>query len=442
MDNTYRNAVDHLIFSDTLYDDMNNRISKTNSKINVMRYTVAAAIIVILMTTTALASSPEFYEWTVRNLRLGVSRADPQNAQVMNFTVARDMDGVIVHYLKLDQNNYHFVHGMLYNNKPGFTAITDDYQLKHVETKQFRAYLEKNGRGYYDMLNYLETDRGIIDRRKSMLHENECDEVFLVLTDGHSNQWPAFVNLKTGSVRDALPNWTEDDFDGSVGYADQYKGGILVSTTVNYGAAANGNSVSDHMLYWIKDGSKEAILINLPEDEISWYCENDELYYKNNEGYLYRMNEAFEFELICDYRTGDELTNGLLAAATEDKKLVIVDAYNGNRYLVDDYSVDPGRYLAGTNSRFGCELDETMGVNATRYGTDGTIAVVRTEYIPHEQRVALKELGILDTNTGTLKMIEIENTYDGYRNGWLDEKRYAVIYKSESGDYLCIYEFK
>lgn len=442
MNNVYQSAVDQLQFSENLHHRVLKQVETPVRRIYIGRCAAAAAIILLMMATTALAASPAFREWTLSNLQLGVSNPNIHNAELMNFAVTHDTEGVTVHYLKLDRKDYRFVHGMLYSNQPGFLAITDDYQLKQVETKPFRAYLEKNGRGYYDILNYLETDRGIIDRRKNLLHEDENGEIFLVLTDGHSNQWPAFVNLKTGSVRDALPDWNEDDFDGRVAYADQYRGGILISVSGNDVADTDGTSVSHNTLYWIENGAETERVIELPDDEYSWYVDNGEFFYRNNAGYLYRMNEFFEYELICDYETGDELTNGLLAAATADKNLVIVDAYNGNRYLVDDYSVDPGRYLAGTNSRFGCELDETMGVNATRYGTDGTIAVVRTEYIPHEQRVALFEMGVLDTDSGMLKMIEIENPYDGYQNGWLDENRYAVIYKTEFDNYLCIYEFE
>jgi hypothetical protein len=442
MNDLYCNAVEHLQFSENLTDCVMKQISKPVRHLRFMRYAAAAAVMLVLMSTTAFATSPVFREWTLSNLHLGKSQPDISEAKVMNFTMAQDMEGVTVHYLKLGGLRYHFVHGMLYNNRTGFTAVTDTYELKPVDTIQFRAQLNKNGRNYYDDLDYFETEEGIIDRRKSVLHKDKNGEIFLILTDGSSNQWPAYVNLKKGTVRDALPDWTEDDFEGRVGYAHEYKGGILISTVINDNVDFNGKSVNDSMLYWIADGARQSKVIELSEDTYSWYVENGEFYYTNNEGHLYRMDDFFEYELICDYKTGDELTNGLLTAATADKKLMIVDAYNGNRYLVNDYCVDPGRYLSGASSRFGWELDETMGVNATRYGTDGTIAVVRTEYIPNEQRVAFRELGILDINTGTVKMIEIENAYDGYRNGWLDENRYAVIYTRELENYLCIYEFE
>ena len=432
MDKLYCSAIDRLEFSDNLYHQVVARTQKNTATASMVRCVALAAVLIMLMGMTAFAASPELRERTLSYLRLGLSKPDIASAEVMNFTMAQDMEGVTVHYLKLGGLRYRFVHGMLYNDRTGFIAITDDYDLEPVQTTQFHAQLEKNGRIYCDDLDYLETGEGIIDRRRSILRKDDNGEVFLILTDGNSNQWPAYVNLDTGTVRDALPDWTLEDFAGRVGYADRYKGGILLSTVVD-------DSV---MLCWIGDGAEEARIVELPEDTYSWYVDNGEFYYINNEGHLFRMNEVFEYELISDYATGDELTNGLLAAATEDKTLVIVDAYNGNQYLIDDYSVDPGRYLASTNSRFGCELDETMGVNATRYDAGGAIAIVRTEYIPHEQRVALKELGILDPHSGTVKMIEIENSYDGYRNGWLDGNRYAVIYTSGLENYLCIYEFE
>ena len=80
-----------------------------------------------------------------------------------------------------------------------------------------------------------------------------------------------------------------------------------------------------------------------------------------------------------------------------------------------------------------------MGYNATRYDSDGRIALVQTELRSEEKRVALCKLGILNEETGELKLLEIENDYDGYTINWLDENRLAVIYDEQ---YLCIYEFE
>ena len=256
MNNVYHDAVQHLRFSQSLYGDVTSRIRRPKTKLRTLRYIAITALMVFVMGTTAFAASPEFREWTFANLRLGVSHPDIPNAEVMNFTISQEMEGVTVHYMELAGADYHFVHGMLYNErKGGFMAITDDYCLEPVITTKFHGELHKNGRIYHDVLDYLVTERGIIARRKPILCEDENDEVFLVLSDGNSNQWPAYVNLESGIVRDALPDWTEDDFEGRIDYAYQYKGGILISTAVDVGTAANGNTASYNKLYWVMDGT-------------------------------------------------------------------------------------------------------------------------------------------------------------------------------------------
>ena len=200
----------------------------------------------------------------------------------------------------------------------------------------------------------------------------------------------------------------------------------------------NGNSASYNQLYWIKDGMKEAVPIHLPEDEYGWYCENNTLYYKNIRGHLFRMNDAMEFELLYDYETGDDLTNGLYTVATESGELAIIDVYTADFYTIPSYSVEPGK-PDGFRARSIGDIDETMGYNATRYNKDGAIALIQTEWVPQEARVTLRKLGVLDKETGEIKLLEVENDYDGYTIRWLDEYRLAVIYDQK---YLCIYEFE
>ena len=393
-----------------------------------------------MLAGTALAVSPELRNWTVALLNLGVSHEEMTEAAVMEFRHKRVTDGVTVHYLELDKDNYSFAHGILFNPESGYLHITDDYRVEQIEMTPVNAVLEKNGRTYTHIgeFSYYETENGVLTWMKNILHKNEDGEVFLNLTDGNSHQWPAYVNLVSGIVRDALPDWTETDFEGRVAYSYELRDGILVATIVDEFKVVNGNSAGYNLLYWIGNGADEAVLINLPENEFGWYCENDTLYCKNIHGHLFRMNENFEFELIYDYETGDDLTKGLYTVATDDGKLAIIDVYSGAYYEIPAYAVEPGK-ADGNRSRIGQQdIDETMGYNATRYNTNGKIALVQTDWIPEEGRVALLKLGILDEKTATLKMLEIDNQYDGYHTYWLDEHRLATIYNDR---YLCIYEF-
>lgn len=438
--NIYQNAVDHLEFSDSLCEKVMETARKPRSGYRVIRIAAVAALMVCLLAISAFAVSPEFRDWTVSILKLGVSRGEMTDAVKMEFNHEEVADGVTMHYLELDKNNYEFAHSMLMNPQSGFLRITEDYRLEPIELIPVNENLVKNGRTYTRIGNfsYYETEQGIISWQRDVLQKNESGEVFLNFTDGNSSQWPVYLNLETGAVRDALPGWTADDFEGRVAYSYELMGGILVSTIVNDGKTVNGKDAAYNMLYWIGPKAEKAEIIELPKEAYGWYCENNMLFYRDGYGSLYQLNENLEFDMLCSYATGDDLTHGLYTVATDEGKLAIFDAYSGDFYVISECTVDPG-ISTGVREREGGEIDETMGYNAIRYNADGKIALVQTDWIPEEERVALLMLGILDEETGKLKLLEIENGYDGYTIHWLDANRLAVIYDEL---YLCIYEFE
>lgn len=435
---TYQNAVNKLQFRDNLLDRVQVQIPAKRSHTRWIRAVSAAAAIVCVLATTAFAVSPEVRDWTVSLLKLGVSREEMSDAVKMEFH-HEEADGYSIHYLALDNDNYSFIHSMLKSPQAGYLRITEDYQLKPVEMKSISVSLEKNGRVYCENFEFTKTEKGVVSWQKNILRENNMGEVFLNPSDGKSNQWPVYVNLETGAVRDALPGWTEGDFDGRVTYSYELWDGILVCTLLDEFKLVDGNSASYNAYYWIPNGSDQAVQIELPEDEYGAYCENNEFYCKNIHGHLFRLNHDFEFELLYDYETGDDLTNGLYTVTTENGELAIIDVYTDEVYEIPAYSVNPGK-PDGYRGRTGpFDIDETMGYNAIRYNADGKIALVQKNWVPEEFRVALLKLGILNEEIGELRMLEIENKFDGYHTYWLDENRLATIYDNQ---YLCIYEFE
>ena len=437
--NTYSDAIRHLEFSDNLYETVMRKAVKPRSGYRMIRFAAVAAVTVCLLATSAFAVSPELRDWTVSLLKLGTSREEMTDARMMEFR-HEQADGYSIHYLELDKSNYEFAHSMLMNPQSGCLRITEDYRLEPIRLTPVKEILEKNGRTYTSIGNfaYYETEKGIISWQRNVLQKNESGELFLNFTDGNNHQWPVYLNVETGAVRDALPNWSEDDFEGRIAYSYELMDGILISTIVNDGKTVNGNDAANNMLYWIGPGAEDAAIIDLPRDTYGWYCEYNNLYYRDGYGTLYQLNAHLEFDLVCSYATGDDLTRGLYTVATESKKLAIVDVYSGNTYVISDYTVNPG-ISTGVRAREGGDIDETMGYNAIRYNADGKIALVQTDWIPEEERVALQKLGILDEENSKLKMLEIKNEYDGYTIHWLDENRLAVIYDDR---YLCIYEFE
>lgn len=407
--NQYRNAVDHLEFQPIRREDICEREETPRSVARFARIAVLAAVIVCLIATTAAAIS-----WGISLDKLGTSHLEMTDATEMAFGQDETVGGVSVHYLELDNANYTFFHGMLTSSKTGYLRITEDYTLVSVELNTLSASLEKNGRVYTTERDYFETENGIYTSGKFPLQKNAQGEVFIVLSASGSHQWPVYLNLDTGEVRDALPEWTEEDFLGRVIYAHELMGGILVCRDNN-------------MLFWIEAGAEEAVVLDMPRSIRMWYCENDRLYYQDRYGNLYQLKEDLTFDLICSYASDDDLTLGLYTVVTENNELAIVDVYSGEVYVIPEYTVDLS------------DIDEIRGYNATRYSAEGRIALVQTEWLPEEGRIALRKLGVLDEQTGELKLLEIENDYDGYNVRWLDENRLAVIYDEQ---YLCIYEFE
>ena len=102
-------------------------------------------------------------------------------------------------------------------------------------------------------------------------------------------------------------------------------------------------------------------------------------------------------------------------------------------------------WSAGTNIDRICfceaSITDTMDYHAVRYGAQGTIALVHTEWVHDPDRIVLRSLGVLNRQSAQLQLLQIENDYDGGHCNWLDENRLAVIYKSDVEQLLCVYEF-
>ncbi len=417
--NDYRNAVDKLQFSPDLADRVRGADRKAPG-FRAARIAVLAAVLVCCMVTVAVGAISVLREWPGEVEILGTDGEKLSDAEYMCFTVSELTEPVKKHYMQLHPvHQYHFRHGMLRDRETGHLKITEDYLLEPVAMEQVKLTLEKNDHSYTLDFVYLDTENGVLSNHRSVYYKNEKGEILLNLTDGNSNQWPAYFNPETGELRDALPDWTEEGMGGSA-YGYGLMGGILVQ------AAKGDGADGGQTLFWIGPGAEEPRFIDLPGEKLSLDVWNDTVFYQNDAGQVYRMDQNFQFEMICRYETMDYLQDGLLTVSA-DGKLGILDACSGNLYVFQD--------LDATYS-------DTMDYHAIRYGSGGTIALARTEWRHDPQRRVLTTLGVLTTETARLHLLEIENDYDGYQYNWLDENRLAVIYRSESGQFLCVYEFE
>lgn len=415
----YINAVDKLRFSDDLEQKVRAADPGKNG-IRVIRAAVLAAVLACFMVTTALGAIALLRERPSEAEILGTDALNMTDAKHMAFSVSQIHEGVEKHYMGLDRmQQYYFRHGMLRNARIGYLRVTEDYVLAPEHMNRIKLTLEKNERTYELDFDYMDTESGILSNHRNVYYKNENGEIFLNLSDGHSGQWPVYFNPETLAIVDALPAWSQSDFEGRAGGAVEIMGGILVSTIVNDGLPDSRN-----ILYWIDEGAQEAQIIELPGNG-TWYVENDTIYYQNDYGQLYGMDEEFQFRKICEYKTMDYLQDGLLTVSVRGK-LGILDAYTSEVYVFENINAT---------------VQDTADYHAIRYGSTGKIALAKTQWRHDPERRVICSLGVLNILNAEMNLIQIENEYDGYQYNWLDEYRLAVIYKSDEKQILCVYEF-
>lgn len=414
--NDYVNAVNKLVFSDDLAMRVRTA-EKSKPRFRLARVVVLAAVLACFMITTAFGAISVLRERPGLVERLGTDTGELTDGEYLSFTVSYMGEAIEKHYMELHPvHSYHFRHGMLRDGATGHLRVTEDYRLEQVSMKQVKLSLEKNGRSYTMNFVYLDTEAGVLSNHRSVYHKNEKGEILLNLSDGNSNQWPVYFNPETGALRDALP-----DREGENAYGYELKGGILISIP-----EPEDSSGDRPKLYWTGPGAETARTIELPYENLSMDVGSDTICCQNEAGQVYRMDENFRFELIGQYETMDYLQDGLLTVSAGGK-LGILDAYSGELYVFQDIDAS---------------YSDTMDYHAIRYGSGGTIALTHTQWRHDPERRVLTALGVLNTQTAQLYLLEIENDYDGYQFGWLDENRLAVVYKSENRQFLCVYEFE
>ena len=417
--NDYVNAVNKLEFSNDLTERVR-AADRTKPRFRAVKTAAFAAVLACFMITTAFGAITVLREYPGEVKVLGTDMQKLTDAQAMGFTVSLENEGVEKHYMELHPvHSYHFRHGMLRSRQDGYLRITQDYQLEPVEMKAVHLTLEKNDRTYSLDFTYRDTEAGVLCDHRSVYYKNERGEILLDVTDG-SSQWPVYFNPETGTLRDGLPQWTEEEFEGRVGGAYALKDGLLITTIVNDGLPNARNN-----LYWIAPGAEKAKIIELPGNGL-WHPENDTIYYQNDSGQLYVMDDHFQFQRICEHETMDYLQDGLLTVSVRGK-LGILDAFTGELFVFEEIEAS---------------ITDTMDYHAVRYGAQGTIALVHTEWVHDPDRIVLRSLGVLNRQSAQLQLLQIENDYDGGHCNWLDENRLAVIYKSDAGQLLCVYEFE
>lgn len=435
-DNIYRNAVDHLQFSEDLEHAVVEKAGTNRPRFRVFRLAAIAAVLCVLFGTTAFAAE-HIVERVIRIREVGRIRTDFSNAEIMEFSISDNMGGVETHDMELKPKGYYqFGEGFIFHPTEGFLRVTEDYQLDTLEYRSLDAHFEKNGRSYELNMDYIEADGGIYSNNLSF-YQVKNDEILVNMTAKGSHGWPVYVNIKTGDCRDALPEFTEADFlpekltngyEARISYSQPYRDGIIISCLVS--GTQSGKTDSRSLLYWIQEGSEKAIKLDLPKNFIDDII-NDTLYYQDSVGNIYVMDEQFQSQKIEHIeKSTDNLSCGLLTVCNEDGTLEIVDVSNQAIYHISNVEV-------ANNS-----LWDTTGYNATRHSLDGEIVVTHSYNDYEANNRPLDSIAYLDMSSGELRQLHIDTDYHVQTHGWLDDDRYCVIYEDGLKWFLRIYEFE
>lgn len=440
---TYQNAVDHLEFSDDLYEKVvaqSAPVTQTRRPVRAASLMAAVLTIVALLATTA--SGISYFVSENRNKEdiqipvqtVGTQADDFSDAKTMEFTVSQGINGVTTRYLELEFGNgvvqYQFVKGMLYNWAGKYYRITEDAQLEEATFSSAHGEVQKEESVYtvYPQYGYMLTENGVVSAYHGALQVNENGEVLINVYCIQSKNseigdaaWPAYLNVETGEIRDALPLLSPDDFEGRVTYTERLKDGVLIHTLVDEQTANAYN-----LAYWVNERTSEIVPISTPEKAyLSVY--RDELYYQDADGQLYRMDKDFCFQPISEYKTPAFLRGGLLRVMTDKKTLGIFDVETGVTYVFDQIHIT---------------YNELKGDSYLTMRNGNKIALITMETNWNLMARQIIQVGILDLETRELKLLELNNELGALHCTWLTDHSLAIIYTEGERQYLCIYEFE
>ena len=143
MNDTYRNAVNHLTFSEIRLVESQRNPSR---RFRITRAVAIGATLVTLLATTAFAAVVKTRQIPTVIEPIGTVQEDMTDAEPMHFSVSGEVDGVRVHYIEFaGAKAYSFHHGLLKTPGDQYYRITEDYQLESVEMNHVNHKLDKNG---------------------------------------------------------------------------------------------------------------------------------------------------------------------------------------------------------------------------------------------------------------------------------------------------------
>lgn len=431
--NTYKSAVEHLLFTDDLHERVLEKTAPVHRAHRVGRTLALAAVICTLMVTTAIAVS-SYVQSQLGKMELPIpvqtlATVDDtfENAKVMEFTSSTDMEGITTHYMELDNSDvlvqYMFCNGYLYDFRNNYYRITEDYRLEAVAFLKPQMSIEKAGTEYslYSDYRYLDTPDGVISIYHKPAQKNAAGEILVNVYHDH-HVWPAYLHVQSGQIRDALPQLMPHDFCGRITGSYELSGGMMISTLINE------DNEPLAVYYWIGKESNEAVVIEMPECKYVT-VDNGMLFYRDQLDAWYCMDEKLQFHRVADHHQ-EGLESGLLMKLiTNDGKLGVYDGETDRSYVFVDISI------SATHN------DNLDNYHFSRYGDVG-IMLIKMEKAYHPQRMVLSSIGVMDMKSCQLKLLKVENGYEILKCSWLDANRLAVIYAHEQRQYLCIYEFE
>lgn len=427
-------------------------------------YIAAVIVFVLASFVTAMAISEEFRETVFSVFHIETIEVIPSSGgnPDMNTTIEHisevDIDGKVgVNYFKVNgviQENNGLIYSSQYNGTDaGFFDVTADGLKEIPKTRVDFLY---NFRGthfnikfdytiYNDKLHYnVLPDSLDLDPYKYgwniYIAGSSIDQVWLVLpysVNKDYSLYPLLLDLKTQEITDVFEDISLEDV-----VVDRWQ----FTDDMAY-ALVWGHSEDPIEKFWLCDISQKTIT---PMAELTGKIINNCYILKDNLIILYVV-DGENFDVInYDITTGDEISiaeDVQHYGLTDDGSGFRPIEYNGRQgqhALLFDDEKDITLINLVTGSRIPLTGLKNDGTLITSESPDGKHIMIALSDSDYSGSLALYEIGVLDTQTGVLTMLERENYEVKTEDivGWLDDEHIAVVAHDENDEcYLYVYSF-
>lgn len=420
MRETYRRGLEHLAFSEDLYEQVARRRERERSGARRFWRAVAVVACVSLITLgTAFAANREFRS-SVLSL-LDLNRAEEQ-LPGQHYLVRESASGSVRTGVLTLPAAADFLDGVVYDDsgeKCRFFALTEDWQLQELPRQEVEHTITWQGETY-DIHFVYAVYRGLLHtswtgespQRVGVRRGEDTRSVVLTLT-GTEGEWPfeqLLLDLETlevsvygpGEEENALRRAAAEENAQIMRYVPGEQGGYLLLGGRDYLLNADG----------------ERIMAPEKGQPADW--QGTPYWLGHESGTVYRLEQEQWQHVITgvDRMRWHSSADGLVVTGLSERgDMIVADVISGKAYELDG-------------------VDGEQDVHVYRKGENGKLVLC------FGTLAGITEVAALDTGAGQLVRLPLaEEGLFGYVCGLLDDGRFAMVSYAAEGRIMRIYDF-